>query len=197
MKQGIARVLICAGFLGASLGITAEAQGRPAFDVNIVNTPVPVTIENGARTIVDFRYVGVSSTVDDGRFEFEGLVGVAAMHRACQADYGSGARAASIRESLFRAAGEPVAWIGPGPIALFEDNVGAILPRDMESGFPVGLARTNSSAAVSSAYCSSYRSADEARSGPTIEMNGNVDAAACDDLLPVACSAPVVIPVAP
>jgi hypothetical protein len=64
MKQGIARVLICAGFLGASLGITAEAQGRPAFDVNIVNTPVPVTIENGARTIVDFRYVGVSSTVD-------------------------------------------------------------------------------------------------------------------------------------
>ena len=65
----------------------------PTRDVNVTNdetSPVPVN----PQTIVEWRYVGLTTAEDDGRFEFATLLGIAAMNKACAADFGPGARAA-------------------------------------------------------------------------------------------------------
>ena len=207
-----------------SQSVMAQGQGKgpppPPGDVNVINTPdvnvanvpdvfvvndkdspLPVTIQNGVQTIVEWRYVGLTTDEDDGRFEFEGLVGVAAMNKMCAVEYGAGARAASIAEAYFRDDGlldDRLGWLAPAqPMMILKSQSQILVAVDAPSGQHVGVSTESTREAARTAYCTRYQSESDVTLGPVIFPEGITGASNCISKRPAACSAPVAIPVAP
>ena len=170
--------------------------------VNDGNSPIPVTVQNGVQTIVEWRYIGLTTFEDDGLFLFGGLFGVAAMNKVCAAEFGPGARAASLSEAYFRddaAVETRSGWVAPGgPMLLATDqSLAVFFPIDAAAGAQVGESFLSPGFAISQAYCARYRTGFGTVQGSRILANGAQVLGACNVTLPVSCSAPVAIPVAP
>jgi len=185
---------------------TAKNPKEPKIGlVEVVNdstTPIPVTVQNGAQTIVEWRYIGLTTFEDDGQFLFGGLFGVAAMNKVCAAEFGPGARAASLSEAYFRddaAVETRSGWVAPGGPMLLAPNPPAtlIFPVDAATGARVGAGNASADFAIVLAYCARYSTGVPARRGPAINRLGLNESTECSVTRPVSCSAPVAIPVAP
>ena len=172
---------------------------------NDENSPIPVTIQNGgqngAQTTVAWRYVGLTTIEDDGQFGYSDLFGIAAMHAECASEFGPGARAATIKEALFRTRfgnDNRQGWLVPGdtPIAIIPRTTGFIA-RDAATGIPVGDVEISIDNAITLAYCRRYSESRTTRLGPVSDVSGMVLGKNCNVVLPAACSAPVAIPVSP
>ncbi len=171
-------------------------------DVIVTNEPsaaVPVSVQN-APTIVEYRYVGLTTVQDSGLFELDGLFGIAAMHKACANEY-PGSRAASIPEAYFRNDSDTrAAWLVPqGPMIVTTNSPIATSPYsavDAITGISVGFVAGSGeceTCALAFAYCSQYTS--NTGRGPISLGDGRVEDIVCSSTLPVACSAPVAVPV--
>ena len=190
-------LIACTALLLAAAWVFAQPPGRPTQTVEVNNsTNNPVLVSD--RTITEWRYIGLTQFEDTGQFEFGGLNGVAAMNKVCAAEFGPGARAANIREAHFRddeaqdarsgwlAPGEPMIVAGEGLFYTMDAATGAYINA---YGLPV------EETAVERAYCDRYQAANPASTGPLVDSNGVVGWTLCGQTLPVACSAPVSIPV--
>ena len=198
MKLIIGVVFITAIFVSSPL----QAGDKDVVVTNDATSPIPVEIQNGAQTIVEWRYVGHTRDPDakkTGDFEYGGLRGIAAMNKACADEY-PGARAATISEGLQMdspAEFEAFSWLVPG------GSMTAVLaPNDYEAhdaatGPQVGIAKLTAAEALVVAYCHRYTNGQSDKVAPILASVGEILLGACSLDLPVACSAPVAIPVTP
>ena len=181
-------ILIAAVVLLVSVNVLAKGgEDKP--------TEVVVQATN---TIVEYRFVGVTVEERDGSFGYGGLVGVSALHKLCADEFGPGARASTISESQFRGDdGAGQAWLAPGntPMVIAATGPATWAPHDAVTGDRVGNSFSSGSAALGSAYCNSYSSASSNNSAPVSQSGAPVVPGTCNSNRPVACSAPVDIPV--
>lgn len=186
-----------------SLDVDVKNDESSPVPVNVINdesSPVPVN----AQTIVEWRYVGLTAFEDDGRFEFGGLIGIAAMNKACADEtygFGPGARAASIAEALQRddlSSEIRVGWVAPAGPMVTEPFGADFYPVDASTGRHTGRAAATPFFAISGAYCARYQLSDTSFRGvATSGVDAHILVASCATTRPVACSAPVAIPVVP
>ena len=175
-------------------------------DVNVANvpevlvandqsSPIPVTIPSAAQSIVEWRYIGHTVYADQGIFEYDGLLGIAAMNKACATEFGASARAATISEALFvdSIADVEHQWLVPGASSMtLTYSAAYYTPFDTATGTQVGKPDQLQGPALVNAYCLRYT--DDYGWGPTLTKNGAIGIEPCNSLsLPVACSAPVAI----
>jgi hypothetical protein len=184
--------------------------GPPSMPVEVTNTdtmPVPVTVENFAETepqsIVEYRFVGLTTVTVNAKPEVAGFNGIPALHKLCQMEFGSNARAAFLEDTLrplqVESAEFGVAWIISSSVdisptasnmwGLFDTRRGSFL--SFEST-PEG--------ASSAAACFHFDSSStvQNRFAPTFNpQDGRTGFALCNVDLPIACSAPFAIPVSP
>ena len=200
------KLLCCAISLVAMYVSVAQADPI-AKDVIVTNdetSPVPVTIQNGVQTIVVWRYVGLTTFENDAAFLFVGLSGIAAMNAVCAAEFGPSARAATIAEAQFRTASTAgsaearLGWLVPGgPMIPARTTTDLYRPLDAATGGGVGFTQVSPHVALSLAHCSRYTLNATSVGGSSVNRFGNQVVSSCNLILPVACSAPVAIPVAP
>ena len=202
-------VLIAAGLLVSNITFAAdkdvnvvntpEVNVANAPDVNVTNdetSPVPVS----AQTIVEWRYVGLTAFIDDGRIEFGGRVGVAAMHNVCASEFGPAARASSISEAYHRDdADTRVGWVAPGgPIlTAFREQRSSFTAHDAATGLTLGTEYDDEFTALVRAYCARFAVANIGDFGTVVMQDGLIRHANCTLFHAVSCSAPVAIPAAP
>lgn len=161
------------------------------------NNPAEVIVQS-TKTIVEVRYVGVTTHLDDGEWEYPvggGVAGVAAMNRACRDDYGPGARAATIQDMLL-AESPADSWLVPSDLAVaaVESFQGFFIAVDASTGYQVGPEAPDTFLAFSLAYCNRYLTGQSSGRGVVMRLGG-IGATFCDREFPAACAAPVVIPV--
>jgi hypothetical protein len=155
---------------------------------------------NAAPPRVEYRYVGLTTHQDDGRFEYRGLIGISAMHQACVDTFGSSARTATVLEAFFRddEDQEPrLGWVAPtGPILITEDGAGLFVAFHAETGNQVSASLVSEHLAARNAYCRQYRSpgADQTAA---VDANATLVLTSCDAVLPAACSALVAVASSP
>jgi len=152
--------------------------------------------------IVEYRYVGLTTGVTNGRIISGALIGVPAMNAACADEFGAGARGATFTEALFwrdDGSTDPrFGWLAPGdPIKVVLDSQGMYMPIDATTGWSsIGPPRDNPSSAYGGTFCHKYTNGTTATAqGPVILENGIATADQCTQTHPVACSAPFAIPV--
>ena len=198
-------------------------------DVNVTNdenSPVPVTIQNDAESLTEFRWVGFTTTVTDGDIDTvspEGpLSGHSAMNRLCAVEVASNARACTSAETAHSVMHAPSVlpnqisggWLIPVGITLIYDPVG--LPTDSPP-IPGWLAYENFSGqgpiianpqmqhARREIGCDGFNavansSSGKGYSGIAVRFIGDphfILALNCTAEIPIACCAPVEIPVTP
>ena len=178
--------------------------------VSLSLTTVAVYAQNNGQpfnpmSVIEWRYVGLTEVEDDGEFSFGGLIGVAAMNKACAAKY-PGARVSSIREAYFRNDADLRAgWLVPGgPILLVEDPDASLTGNtlytayDSETGEFVSRTADGATAAssrVDQSHCNKYRRNTAKFNGPVTEASGAVSLEVCTEIRPAACSLPFGVPV--
>lgn len=195
------------------------AQGdRPPQPVVVTNDvlpvtlenaePVAVTIEDGPQTIVEYRLVGFTTEVVDGAPIFDVLLqGYPAMHKLCADEFGPNARAATsedVRRPLHATPPYPFeTWIVPtGIVVLFDptdpDPLEAWRASDSVSQASVNAGDSGPREAAAAADCVQRNSSASVFWGVTHRPAfGRTESARCNTILPVACSAPVSVPVSP
>jgi hypothetical protein len=183
-------------------------ENTPGVTVeNDSSSPVPVTIQNSSQTTVEWRYVGLTTLEKSGIWSSGSLVGIAAMNHECAKDFGSGARAASPAEALFRPNGDPdtrTGWLALGNrIEIIEEEIAAgtiYAAYDATTGHQLGEFDTTPRDALRLMACRFYSSNLNEDIAPAIRPNGDLVIAGCapsNPPMPAACSAPVTIPVGP
>ena len=193
-----------------SFGQSVIAQGGmgrlPPGDVNVTNdetSPVPVTIQNGGQSIVEYRYVGLTPDATTGRISalFDGitLTGYAAMNKFCEAEFGVGARAATAGEALFRHdADSRAGWVVPDGGIVVLDQSPTFIAVSRHSHARFGGSNVGPEDAYERAACKSYSLDLFFVNSATVTPSGFIDGRSqCADAFPIACSAPVLIPVSP
>ena len=189
--------------------LLAAPPGPPTVDVNVTNdetSPVPVTIQNGGATIVEYRYIGVTTATTDGSAEATTpqsatLRGVAALHRMCAIEYGGqhpGARAATLSESRFATDPLPheAAWVVASGVDVAENVALGARAYDIATGKGVGSTEAAASTAAGVSQCFGFVNALSQFSGPVVDTNGTYQLRTCDVARPVACAAPIAFTVA-
>jgi len=203
--RSVAWPLICALIVFTPVNAAPPDPGPVNVIVkNSPQDPVPVRMQY----VVEDRIIGFSNYEDSGRFEFEGLVGIPAMHRVCQFEFGPGAHAASVID-LFTwdnsVRAPESAWLVPeGPINVLahrdtSGNVISYFPTAAEYGIRVGAPVSDEFGAANLAYCQNYRSThfpDVDTRAPAWSSSNGYALAFCSDTKPVVCAAPVAVPVA-
>jgi hypothetical protein len=175
--------------------------------VNDENEPVPVMVQNTAK-IVEYRYIGVTEFESNGLVEFGGLVGIAAMNKVCNAEFGPSSRAASIAEAFWRDDPQDLrkGWLVPrGPMSFVKGTaIGTDFFAAIDSSSGVAVSAEGNADAVTAgllSYCGRYTQANEQGSvttfGAATGGTGAVSGSLCDNIQPIACSAPVAIPISP
>ena len=185
---------------------------QPTKELEVVKTPKfkmkTMRSESVSKPTVSQRMVGSTEYMDDGKFEFEGLVGIAAMNKACESEYGPGALAATrnMGNNLYKSTKiTSGAWIAPSP---YTD----VRPRDTKYvayysravNWQVGQEQSDKDLAMTAAYCASYQCNTTTCAGPYIvhesteniaqiyyTITHRIHLGRCDEIRPVACSAPV------
>ncbi|NIW25435.1 MAG: hypothetical protein GWN29_13210 [Gammaproteobacteria bacterium] len=212
MKPGRHWIYVAVALLGAgamaqtpvnvvnSPGVTVEntpgvvLMNVPGVTIqNDSETPVAVSVEenvdNEPQGLVEFRIVGYTITRTAGLIEadsrFGPLTGYAAMHELCQQQVRGSARAAFSSEAVLPAA--PLvgqvdrAWIIPAP-SLFDYTDPAAISRISCDWYET--------------IGSSVREETPFSTGLVFApASGRISNAICETALPVACSAPVAVPV--
>jgi hypothetical protein len=177
-------------------------------DANITNdssNPVPVTVQGGTQTIVEYRYVGLTSAdPTSGRVTALGnsntsLIGFAAMNKLCAEDYGPAARAATINEAFFRNDLDiSDAWVVADGVDVYaiEFTVEGVPKKwaavASSNGVSLGLPVGNPYSAIRFSQCGQYTTDGLSMQGSITRQHGQIGVATCDTILPVACSAPTV-----
>jgi hypothetical protein len=166
-----------------------------AFAKGNADKPAEVIVQS-TRTIVEYRYVGVTAHEDDGSFQYGGALGMPAINKACADDFGEGARAATISEVSFRNDDGASAWVGSGNSPMVAAANGAeYIPIDTATGVAVGLRRNTEAIALLNSYCRRYETDEHDLLGVTVTPGGGTLNTACQGIRPAACSAPTAIPV--
>ncbi len=206
MKTTKIFIALAAVFIAhTALAQSNHAVGPQAKNVNVTNdeaSPIPVTIHNTVPTIVEYRYIGLTTHVDDGDFEFGNLKGLAAMNKACSSEFGFTARVATITEALFRddaITDTRDGWLAPsGPMTFgvepFDFRRAGQFPIDQATGFRLGATVLGTTLAAQYAFCGRYTAPEVFFIAPVIESTGLVATGSCSIAKPVACSAPVAMP---
>ena len=206
LKRLIGGVLLVAAIFVSS----PLLAGDKTIDVNVANVPevlvvneapIPVVIQNGAQTIVEWRYVGRTHALDAisvGSFRYGGFSGIAAMNKACADEY-PGARAATISEGLKMDSPEAIntrMWLVPGGlVTTVVSTASGYDVVDAATGAGVGVNGASEAQARGKAYCIRYTRGSDSLAAPILLWHGAIDLSLCSNTLPVACSAPVAIPV--
>ena len=163
-------------------------------------------VNTAPRTLTEYRVVGYTAATDGAiQTADASLTGVAAMHSLC-ADVDPNARAAFSDEAIRSPAveGAPAAaWIIPARTeVLFRPDV--IDSRDWiavdgVSGVLItGGVFGNPQPAIAAAACLGYTSNISYRAGLILEpASGRVLNQTCNNSVPIACSAPIVVPISP
>jgi len=164
-------------------GVTVENDSESPVAVS-VSDPV----DNKPRALLEYRVVGYTAIRSSGAIEADSLAGIkvgfAAMHELCKQQVPGAARAAFSDEALLPAAplfGQvDIAWVIPSPSTYSYSNAGEI------EGVSCHW------------YEAEARSSDEETSYATglafSPFSGRVRAVSCEAALPIACSAPVLVP---
>ena len=221
MRTNYTVVRLIAVLLMTTISLAAHAQpnkkkgAAPVEVKNGPNNPVPVEVISSQldpvtvsdQTIIEWRYIGLTQTEDDGEFQYGGLEGVGAMNKACAAEFGPSARAASIQEAFFRddgAVDTRRGWVAPsGPMIVAryasggDPQGGPFVAKDAATGINVGQSSITDERALTVAYCIHYGSITlfDPLDSVSVTSNGRIFSEGCDSVLPVACSAPVSVPV--
>ena len=212
-------VAVFIGMLG--LLVPHASYGAPATkDVNVVNTPnvnvtndetspVPVTIKGGAQSLTEYRVVGFTAPTD-GFIETvdQSLSGIGAMHSLC-AEVASNARAAFSDEAMRSppiVGGPFVAWVIPSqPQLVFRPDAASApfdwIAVDQASGAgaengDAGL-QVNPESAIAVFACSWYQNNSTSEIGFVWNGQGRITGSLCSIAKPIACSAPVAVPISP
>lgn len=188
-------------YISVGLLVYLVAAVPPAQSAPREPPPREVTVTN----TVEYQFVGFTTHMDDGQWEYAGLSGVAAMNAACSDDFGAGARAATLSEakrisSAVKAgigSGEN-GWIAPGnsPIEVYEVEAGKYQAFDTSSAQPVGpiIAGAVRGEVVTRAFCGAYNGGVQGF-GPVLLSDGSPFLVPCLNSNSAACSAPVSVPV--
>lgn len=186
----------------------------PTVDVNVTNdetSPVPVTVQNGARTIAEYRVVGFTTTKTTGDIETTdasgaNVLGYSAMHRLCQVEVAANSRAATTSEYLLtpqEPGDAPSAWLIPTEaVPLFVPD-SSLENEDWVAYDPATQSNVttrggNPGAALARLDCGGYTRGDNPNTGSVgSQIFGRVFHSPCSDPRPVACAAPVEVPVTP
>ena len=201
----VSAVLI--GPIGASAASPEGIQGNVTV-VNDETSPVPVTIENGGATIVEYRYIGATAATTDGSAKATtpsggDLVGVAALHRMCAIEYGEGhpgVRAATQLEASLATAQLPeaAAWVVATDLsAIYSEIFDNFVAVDLSTGRRAGddTGKGDAWLAVEKANCAGYTEGLTQNAGPALHDDGFLYPSACSFEHGVACAAPVVFSV--
>lgn len=199
----VSAVLI--GSIGAPAATAApkDIQGNVTV-VNDETSPIPVTIQNGGATIVEYRYIGTTTATTDGSAvsttpSGANLSGVAALHRMCAIEYGEehpGVRAASVSEATY--ATDP---LPPVPAWVVATDLSAVtagstwIAIDGFTGRAASSNRASERSAVLSSNCGNYSTTQFDLGGPVMLVDAQDGTRGCSETLPVACAAPRVISV--
>ena len=191
-----------------SLPSAVMAQGNPhPLNVNVVNgaaSPVPVIVQGGdGPVLVEYRIVGYTTTAVNGAPSAPGgLFGVPAMHALCAAEVAPNSRVAFTVEAARPGpvTAVPLAWVLPTTLELVDDSGDfGDLWFIYEPPFihtVVGL-DDSAGAVVQQAECEARTSGSVAERGAAFSPSFGMVFASCDTVLPIACSAPVAVPVSP
>ena len=167
-------------------GVTVENDPDSPVAVSVEDT-----VDNEPQSLLEHRVIGYTTTRSTGYIEadsaFGPMLGFAAMHELCTQQVPGATRAAFSHEALRPAAplfGQvEVAWVIPSPETYEYSNAGAIDRVSCEW------------------YAAAPRAADEEASFATglafSPFSGRIQTVSCEVALPVACSAPVAVPVMP
>ena len=160
-----------------------------------------------AKTLIEYRVVGYTAPTDGAIQRVDPMLnGVAAMHSLC-AEVDPNARASFSNEAIRSPAIEGVpatAWVIPArtEVLFIPDATQATNDWLAVDGVS-GVATTkfgfgNPESAIGGAVCDGYQSASNIRSGLVIETaSGRVLKGNCEESTPIACSAPVKVPISP
>ena len=211
MKFVIATVLGTVLWLGGYQSVMAQSNSlnngkAPPLDVNVVNnetSPVPVTIQNGGATIVEYRYIGSTAATTDGKAiattpSGSSLEGVAALNRMCAIEYGEGhpgVRAATQYEARMATDHLPptYAWVVATPLVPTQGIAGQWVAVDSTTGGDASHYYDSPDDAFYQANCRQYTRDSALIWGPTLRADGRTRVLQCDNENAVACVAPVVI----
>jgi hypothetical protein len=169
----------------------AGIQGNVTVQNDETN-PVPVTIQ----TTTEWRVVGVTTTEVDGLVNHDGLIGNAAMHRLCQQEVGPTTRACFAAEAI-----RPTPFGGGLGWVIRSQNVTVILSGTDFIAIDGGTGEASPSsptprAAVQSLDCAGHGFNTIGVRGQVADLNFNITpTSSCGSVHPIACCAPVVIPV--
>ena len=180
---------------------------------NATESPVPVSIVdgggNGAQTITEYRVVGFTAATD-GDITDGSLRGVAAMHSLCaavdpswRAAFSDEARRSPAPDLTAVTLGTEV-WIIPTqPVPRFHPDAPVStfdwIAIDHASGVILSDFHNNLQTAISSAVCAGYGNASGTLLGlGWVPHSGKiVGGLSCNFPHPIACSAPVEVPISP
>jgi hypothetical protein len=171
----------------------------------------PNAIGTNPVTVAEYRVVGVTTAVTDGRAEAQAesgvpLIGFAAMDRLCQLEF-PGSRMATAREwqtsQVFTfPAGVTKVWLDPGPIALVFDPTQAsdrdwtAYMTDARQGL-IQTIKSNPEAAAADMSCLGYVRDELGTSGTFGNEEKLVGTTSCITTNAVGCAALIAVPVSP
>ena len=191
------------------LAIAGNAFAEPApKNVSVVNTPtvnvngpVPVTIENGAQTVAEWRIVGATTTETTGRIRFGNLQGYVAMNALCAAEVAPNARACTSSEvaKSIVPSGAFAGWVIPSNVEVVVDTPGdrwEII--DTATGTPLGVNTSDFQNAAHNATCRGFTDGSPQLSGMHFSGASGLETVGCSATsIQILCCAPVAIPVSP
>ena len=179
-------------------------------DVNVTNdenSPIPVTIQNGAQSLIEYRVIGYTANPTDGSIVKvdQSLSGVPAMHALC-AEVAPNARASFSDEAIrspFVEGAPTSAWVIPARIeVMFRPDATSVLrdwtALDGGTGTTISQEQPTPLRARGQAACHGYTQADPLAVGLVFKPgDGSVSRSGCAGFSFVACSAPVEVPISP
>jgi hypothetical protein len=160
-----------------------------------------------AKTLIEYRVVGYTAATNGAIQRVDPLLtGVAAMHSLC-AEVDPNARAAFSDEAIrtpFVEGAPKFAWVVPARTEVMRVADATTINNDWIAVDGVSGVETtkfgfaNPQSAIGRALCEGYQSNSRIRSGLVIGTeSGRILKGDCDESMPIACSAPVVVPISP
>ena len=164
--------------------------------------PVPVSIvdgENGGQTITEYRLVGVTPTPTTGGISSGPSNGYKAMHELCHSQF-TDSRACYASEASgpnTLPPGTPNAWVIRSRDVGFVINPDATNPYEaIDAGSGITVFAGSGRIAISNLDCNQYRLGDSGTTGQRVLIfSGGIESIPCDTPHPIACCAPVEVPI--
>ena len=196
--------LACTTLLAAPKKV--EVVNTP--DVNVINdanSPVSVTIQGDEQTLVEYRIVGYTTSTFGGPIKTDNdmVVSYAAMHKLCANEVAPNARAAFSAEAVRHVEVLPpvavvAAWVIPSSLeVVYRPDSADWIAWDPTTGLTLGSGATPGEA-LGTAQCFRHEGQDSSVVGINLGHNGRLTVHRCEvGEVPIACSAPVAIPISP